>query len=112
MTSGYLEALDRLSGTGPEFDSFLANHGPMAVEALVAMHRTDRLQQWVDQYRGRLAEAPQDRRELDTRQWRQHLGEVRLVGDWTRLMRTELAEEPWRTVLVRWWQRLLPGLAA
>ena len=63
MSAGYVEALDRLKGTGPEFDSFLANHGPMAVEALDTMGQTDGLQTWVDQYRGRLADAPQDRRD-------------------------------------------------
>jgi hypothetical protein len=112
MTDAYVEALERLQGSGPEFDSFLANHGPMAAEALVTMNQTAGLQSWVDDYRGRLADAPTDRRELDPREWREHLGEVRLVGDWTRLMRGELADDPWQTVLLRWWQRLLPGLAA
>lgn len=112
MSAGYVDALDRLKGTGPEFDSFLANHGPMAAEALDTMGQTDGLQTWVVQYRRRLADAPQDRRELDAADWREHLGEVRLVGDWTRVMRAELAAEAWQAVLIRWWERLLPGLAA
>ncbi len=36
-----LDALDRLRGTGPEFDGFLANHGPMAAEALVRIGASD-----------------------------------------------------------------------
>ena len=32
-----LDALDRLRGTGPEFNGFLANHGPMAAEALTRL---------------------------------------------------------------------------
>lgn len=112
LSAAYLDALDVLQGTGPEFDSFLANHGPMAAEALVTMNEVDGLHRWADAYRGRLTEAPQDRRELDGREWQSHLGEVRLVGDWTRLMRHELAEDHWQVVLWRWWPRLLPGLAA
>lgn len=30
----YDEALERLHRTGPEFDGYLSNHGPMVVEAL------------------------------------------------------------------------------
>lgn len=112
MSGAYLDALDRLRGTGPEFDSFLANHGPMAAEALVVLGHVDGLPTWVDAYRGRLAAAPEDRHELDERDWEPHLGEVRLVGDWTRLMRRQLAEDAWTDVLSRWWPRLLPGLVA
>ena len=34
------------------------------------------------------------------------------MADWDRYFRAQLAEEPWRDVLARWWPRLLPGLAA
>ena len=33
VSDALLDALDRLRNTGPEFDGFLANHGPMAAEA-------------------------------------------------------------------------------
>jgi hypothetical protein len=36
-----LDALDRLRDTGPEFDGSLANHGPMAAEALVRIGAAD-----------------------------------------------------------------------
>lgn len=39
MTSAAAETLDeayeRLSSTGPEFDGWLSNHGPMVAEAMV-----------------------------------------------------------------------------
>ncbi|MDT7578131.1 MAG: hypothetical protein QOH17_4464 [Pseudonocardiales bacterium] len=38
-----LDALDRLRDTGLEFDGFLANHGPMAAEALAADRFRQRL---------------------------------------------------------------------
>ena len=49
-----LDALDRLRGTGPEFDGFLANHGPMAAEALLRLGGGDVVPGWVDRYLPRL----------------------------------------------------------
>jgi hypothetical protein len=40
------------------------------------------------------------------------LGDERLFGDWTAYLRREAAERTWRELLLRWWPRLLPGLAA
>ena len=107
-----LDALDRLHGTGPEFGGFLANHGPMAAEALVQLGHAERVPGWVDHYRTRLADAPEVRRGIDPAEWRQHLGYVALVGDWTQLLRREAAEMAWPDLLARWWLRLLPGMAA
>ncbi len=107
-----LDALERLQSTGPEFNGFLANHGPMAAEALVQMGHTDRVPAWVDRYRTLLDAAPEVRRGIDAHDWQQHLGDVRLIGDWTELLRREAAEMTWTDVLSRWWPRLLPGMAA
>jgi hypothetical protein len=106
-----LDALDRLRGTGPEFDGFLANHGPMAAEALVRIGAADAVPSWVDRYRGRLDAAPEVVRGIGD-DWPLHLGDARLVGDWTAHLRREAADTDWRTLLQRWWPRLLPGLAA
>ena len=54
-----LDALDRLRGTGPEFDGFLANHGPMSAEALVRIGAADAVPSWVDRYSSRLDAAPE-----------------------------------------------------
>ena len=43
--------------------------------------------------------------------WREALGELSRVADWEAYLRAQLAEEPWRGVLARWWPRLLPGVA-
>ena len=107
-----LDALDRLRGTGPEFDGFLANHGPMAAEALVRLGAADAVTRWVDAYRPRLDAAPEVVRGIGDDDWRDHLGEARLFGDWTAYLRREARETDWRTLLLRWWPRLLPGLAA
>jgi hypothetical protein len=107
-----LDALDRLAGCGPEFGGFLANHGPMAAEALVRIGGADAVPGWVDAYRTRLDAAPGVVRGIAPEEWREHLGAERLVGDWTDLLRREARDRPWRELLARWWPRLLPGLAA
>jgi hypothetical protein len=107
-----LEALDRFRGTGPEYAGFLANHGPMAAEALVRIGGTDRLGGWVTGYLPRLDTAPGVVRGIGDDDWREHLGEERLVGDWTAYLRREAAGSDWRDLLARWWPRLLPGLVA
>ncbi|HEX8520326.1 MAG TPA: questin oxidase family protein [Pseudonocardia sp.] len=107
-----LDALDRLRGTGPEFDGFLANHGPMAAEALVRIGAADAVPRWVDAYRHRLDDAPEVVRGIREDAWREHLGDVRLFGDWTALLRRQARETDWQALLLRWWPRLLPGLAA
>lgn len=107
-----LDALDRLRGTGPEFDGFLANHGPMAAEALVRIGAADAVPRWVDRYRARLDVAPEAVRRIGDDDWREHLGDARLFGDWTAHLRGQACDVDWRTLLLRWWPRLLPGLAA
>ena len=107
-----LDALNRLRGTGPEFDGFLANHGPMAAEALVRIGAVEVVPRWVDAYRARLAPAPEPVRGIEDEDWREHLGDERLFGDWIAYLRREADEMPWRALLQQWWPRLLPGLAA
>ena len=107
-----LGALDRLRSTGPEFNGFLANHGPMAAEALTHIGGTDIVPRWVDTYVARLDEAPEVIRSISDADWREHLGEERLVGDWTAYLRRQAEEVAWQDLLQLWWPRLLPGLAA
>ena len=42
------EAYQRLHATGPEFDGWLSNHGPMAAEAMVRGGQADRVHRWLD----------------------------------------------------------------
>jgi hypothetical protein len=72
-----LDALDRLRGTGSEFGGFLANHGPMAAEALVQIGAAEAVPRWVDAYRTRLDTAPEVVRGIGDDDWRAHLGDPR-----------------------------------
>jgi hypothetical protein len=115
MTSGAVGVLDeayqRLHATGPEFDGWLSNHGPMAAEAMARRGQADRVQRWLDGYMRRLEEFPRGTGPIGS-DWRAALGDPRRVADWTAYFRGELAEQPWRQVLGTWWPRLLPGVAA
>jgi Questin oxidase-like len=112
MNEVLLDALDRLHDTGPEFDGFLANHGPMAAEALIRIGGSDAVTAWVDGYLHRLGPAPGVVRGISDDNWREHLGDVRLTGDWIAYLRRQAGDLSWRDLLRRWWPRLLPGMAA
>jgi hypothetical protein len=107
-----LDALQRLHDTGPEFDGFLANHGPMAAEALIRIGGSDAVAAWVDDYLPRLGPAPGVVRGISDTDWREHLGDARLVGDWISYLRLQARDLSWSDLLLRWWPRLLPGMAA
>jgi questin oxidase-like protein len=115
MTSAMAETLDeayeRLHATGPEFDGFLSNHGPMAAEALVRHGHGDLVGSWLDVYMRRLEEFPRGLGPIGSG-WQDALGDLRRVADWTALFGREIGEQPWRQVLNTWWPRLLPGVVA
>lgn len=104
------DAYDRLRLTGPEFDGWLSNHGPMAAEALARHGHEDEIPTWLDGYARRLEVVPRPSRRIDD--WRSALGDPRRLGDWLGWFEEQLREESWTDVLHAWWPRLLPGIAA
>lgn len=108
------EAYERLHRTGPEFGAgtWLANHGPMAVEVLVRRGRADDVPRWLDTYVRRLEDLPTARSEINDRTWAEALGDPRRIGDWIAYFGRQVVERPWREVLAAWWPRLLPGILA
>lgn len=110
-TGTFDEALVRLHGYGPEFEGWLTNHAPMAVEAMVRHGHADAVHHWIDRYRPRLEDAPTADRPIGE-DWREALGNPRRLGDWIGHFRREIDERPWQEVLTQWWPRLLPGIAA
>lgn len=105
------EAYERLHHTGPEFDGWLSNHGPMVVEAMVRGEHADAVHGWIDSYRRRLDDLPSPRDAING-DWEQALGDERRIGDWIEHFDRELGERAWRDVLATWWPRLLPGIVA
>jgi len=105
------EAYQRLHATGPEFDGWLSNHGPMAAEAMVRHGHAGQVHGWLDGYMARLEEFPRRSGPIGSG-WQDALGDRRRIADWTAYFCREVTEQPWRTVLATWWPRLLPGVAA
>ncbi|MFI9807958.1 questin oxidase family protein [Streptomyces sp. NPDC052301] len=112
-TDGTLdEAYGRLHRTGPEFEGWLSNHGPMAVEAMVRHGYAHQVHRWLDHYMDRLDELPRGLSPVTADDWRTALGDPHRLGDWLAFFAREVVERPWRAVLETWWPRLLPGVAA
>jgi hypothetical protein len=106
------DALALLAPTGPEYAGRLANHGPMAAEALVVLDRPDAVVPWVEAYRKRLRAHPAGTRPIDPKAWREALGAGPRVGDWIVFFDRRVEEKPWRDVLAEWVPRLAPGVIA
>src|ERR1700730_8394858 len=106
------EGLSRLAAPGPESRGGRSNHGPMPAEALVRLGRADAVEHWLDGYLKRLEDAPAPGDRVTDATWRDALGKLSRGADWEGYLRGQLAEEPWRDILARWWPRLLPGVAA
>lgn len=111
-TGAYDEALDRYHATGPEFDGYLSNHGPMVAEALARLGRPELIHSWTDTYLRRLDEAPRGIDAIRPETWRAALGDPARAGDWTAYFLGHSEEQPWGELLITWWPRLLPGIAA
>jgi len=105
------DALALLAETGPEYHGGLANHGPMAAEALVALERFDAVVPWVTRYRPMLDAHPTGSRPI-REDWREALGARGRVADWSTFFGREVEERPWCEVLATWVPRLSPGMIA
>jgi hypothetical protein len=106
------EVLDILHRTGPEFGGGLANHGPMAAEAMLALGRPDAVLLWVERYKNRLQDRPAQSYLISPEAWREALGHINRVGDWVAFFDRQLAEASWQNVVRSWVPRLSPALMA
>jgi len=111
-TSNYDEALERFHRTGPEREGWLSNHGPMVIEALERLGHDDRVHAWSDRYLPRLDDLPRGIEPIDVLAWRDPLGDPVRTGDWINFFLAQAEQTTWQTLLVQWWPRLLPGIAA
>lgn len=109
------DAFDRLEGLGYEWgSSSFVNHAPMAAEAMARLGHGDHLPEWITGILRRpYHDTPARKLEIGRGgdDWAGALGDFSRVADWTALFERELAADPWREVLARWWPRLLPGLS-
>ena len=106
------EAYAIFARTGPEFGGGLSNHGPMAAEALAALHRPEAIANWTHRYAKRLEPHPSASARISESGWREALSKEKRVADWIAFFDDALKDGPWRDVLNRWTARLAPGIAA
>ena len=111
-SGAYDEALQRFHSTGPEYDGYLSNHGPMVVEALARLDRSSTIHAWTDAYLRRLDAVPRGINPIGSDDWRAALGDAGRSADWIAYFRERAHEQSWEDLLARWWPRLLPGIAA
>jgi len=106
------EALEILKPYASEYRGGLANHAPMAVEALCALGRTDAVIPWVDEYRKGLEPRPTPHERITAQDWRDALGREARVADWMAFFENELQDRPWQEVLSGWVPRFATGIIA
>lgn len=112
-----IDALEICGDLGFEMTPGFATHWAMGSETLITLGRADMVHEWATTYRETRQHFP--RHETietidpdDEASWRAALGHFDRAGDWYALFNRELAERPWADVLVTWWPRLMPGVAA
>jgi hypothetical protein len=104
------DALTVFAATAPDYGQMgLANHGPMACEALDHLGRADAIEGWVARYRPRLDAAPPPAGPLADDSWPGALGNEARYPEWLALFECELADRPPAAVVGEWVPRLLPG---
>ncbi|MGF1662804.1 MAG: hypothetical protein ACFCVG_10110 [Kineosporiaceae bacterium] len=106
------ETLEHLHRTGPEFDGWLSNHGPMAADALLRIAPGADVRRWTARYARRLEPLPEPRWAIAEQDWGEYWGDPSRLGDWVAFFDRAVRERPWREVLATWWPRLLPGSLA
>ncbi len=106
------EALELLCETGPEFGPGLSNHGPMAAEALYTLGRSEDVVPWVVGYKRNLQDAPKPANPISRDGWREALGDIKRVADWTVFFERDLAESPWQQTVNTWTARFAPGMVS
>ena len=111
-SEAFESALEILEPAGAEYAGGLANHGPMAVEALIALSRPEDVLPWVEWYARELEEDPRGAGAIPPERWREALGDYGRVSDWAVFFAGRFEEGPWRAVLSDWCGRLAPGIAA
>lgn len=106
------EALEILSAYGPDLQSGMTSHAPMAVEALCAMGRPEAAIPWLERYRRGMLPRPAARERITQEGWRGSLMHFERSAGWSAFFAEELQRDSWRIVLDRWVERLAPGISA
>ncbi len=105
------EALERFALGDLEYGGGLANHGPMAAEALESLGHAALIPALLDVYAPRLAPAEKGS-PLSESEAESALGRIERRADWVATFEARLAEGDWRAVVAGVLPDRLPGLFA
>jgi hypothetical protein len=107
-------ALNRVSALDFEIPNPFVNHAPMACEALAALRLDSAIDDWVEQYETsmRRAVVPAAPSWPSNFEWKDLLGDYRLLPQWMGFFDQAIDNEGWRAVVGLWVPRLMPGLVA
>jgi len=105
------EALGRFQLGGLEYAGGLANHGPMAAEAMVALGHPALVESFVDVYAPRLPPC-EIGKPLAPREQSAALGDPGRAADWLATFLSAVEAEGWQAVAQTWLPRLLSGVFA
>jgi Questin oxidase-like len=107
-------ALVRVSALDFKIPNPFVNHGPMACEALVALGFDSEMDSWVDHFLATMVEAPRPvpPRWNEAFEWRDALGDYRLLPEWMGYFDKAISELGWSAVVETWVPRFMPGLVA
>jgi len=108
------DALDRVSALDFEIPNPFVNHAPMACEALAALGLDSVIDEWVERYETLMGEAvpPITPSWAPGFDWKELLGDYRLLPEWMGYFGQAVDEEGWQAVIEVWVPRLMPGLVA
>ena len=104
------EAFARMASAGFELPNGFVNHGAMACEALDALGFGAEVDEWAKRF-ARIA-GPGVSPQYEARfEWREALGQYRLLPQWVGHFERAIAEEGWARVVQVWAPRLMPGMS-
>ncbi|TMM11328.1 MAG: questin oxidase family protein [Actinobacteria bacterium] len=104
------EAYERMAMSGFELPNGFVNHGPMACEALAALGCDEDIDGWARRV-ARSAGAAVDSKAPVDFEWREALGDYRLLPQWIGHFERAVADDGWPAVVEVWVPRLMPALA-
>lgn len=107
-------AFDRVSALDFEIPNPFVNHAPMACEALATLGFDTLIDEWVLGFESSMGKAvqPVTPRWQSDFNWKDRLGDYRLLPEWMGYFERAIADEGWPTVVQTWVPRLMPGLVA
>ncbi len=106
------EALELLTGFGPDLTNGMTSHVPMVAEALCTMGQGEAAVPWVARHRHTVVPRTAASSPIAADDWRQALGRQRRFADWSAFFVDQIARDGWLAVCDRWVGRLAPGFPA